>query len=73
MMCLDWERAGIDLYGPESGGTYAELDFMIVPCNMRLTNFGAEDDRISPECKPDLADQIKYLGPMNMLIYYNEE
>lgn len=71
MMCIDWEQEDIDLFGPESGGNYSELDVMIVPCNMRLTNFGGLDDRIASDCVENLDEQRKYLGPMNMLIYFN--
>ena len=42
-----------------------------MPCNIKLTAFGAEDDRIGPECQADLQKQIDYLGNMNMLVYFN--
>ena len=73
MLCLDWEHAEIDLYGTESSGIYSELDVMIMPCNVKLSPFGATDERIAPDCVNDLDEQIKYLGPMNMLVYFNQE
>ena len=54
MLCLDWQEAQIELFGPESGGTYAEIDVMVVPCNLRLIHLGADDDRITDECIADL-------------------
>ena len=54
MLCLDWEKAGIDLYGTESSGIYSELDVMIMPCNVKLSPFGAKDERIDPGCVRDL-------------------
>ena len=73
MLCLDWAEAGIDLFGTESSGTYSEIDIGVLPCNVRLTTLGATDDRISDTCVADLTKQIEYLGPMNILIYYNHE
>lgn len=46
MLCLNWEEAGIDLYGTESSGTYAELDIGVIPCNVRMIPLGDTDDRI---------------------------
>ena len=54
MLCLDWDNAGIDLYGTESSGIFSELDLVIMPCNAMITPYGASDDRISPECVRDL-------------------
>mmetsp|Transcript_33065 Transcript_33065/g.40951 ORF Transcript_33065/g.40951 Transcript_33065/m.40951 type:complete len:129 (-) Transcript_33065:1180-1566(-) len=73
MMCLDWESSGVVFYGTESSGDFSQLDVMITPCNTRLTTLGADDDRISTQCVENLDEQIKHLGPMNMLIYYNNE
>ena len=73
MLCIDWETAGIDFYGLEASGTYAELEVIVMPCNMRGTYLGGQSDNISKECIPDLEQQIKYLGPMNMQVYYNTQ
>ena len=54
MLCLDLDKDGFDFYGPESGGIFSELDIMIMPCNIKLTAFGAESDRIEPECQANL-------------------
>ena len=54
MMCIDWDNAGVDLYGSESSGNFAEMDIAIVPCNVKLTPLGALDDRIGPECDKNL-------------------
>ena len=54
MLCLDWKENQIELFGPEAGGTYAEIDIAVVPCNLRLIPLGADDDRIGDECIADL-------------------
>lgn len=55
MLCLDLE-AGVELYGAESSNTYAELDLVVMPCNVRLVPLGATDDRIGPECEANLSE-----------------
>jgi len=70
---MDWANQKIDLFGSEASGVYAEIDIMVMPCNMPLKFLGAEDDRIGEECVADLEKQIEYLGPMNMLVYFNQE
>ena len=71
-LCLDWKAAAIELYGPESGGTYGELDLALLPCNTRLIPHGARDDRISPQCVANLDKQIEYIGATNLIVYYNQ-
>jgi len=73
MFCIDWETADLSFYGVEASGDYSELDIVILPCNVRLTPMGGFEDRIDPQCKGNLEEQIKYIGPMNMLVYYNSE
>ena len=73
MLCLDWENSGVDFQGSEGSSIWSYLDVVVMPCNVKLTNLGADDDRISPECSGDLQEQIKYLGPMNVLVYFNQE
>ena len=34
---------------------------------------GYEGDSIHPECVADLAKQIEYLGPIDLMLYYSED
>ena len=54
MLCLDWENSGVQFQGSEGSTKWSYLDVVVMPCNVKLTNLGAEDDRISPECSGDL-------------------
>lgn len=54
MLCLDWENSGVEFQGSEGSSIWSYLDVVVMPCNVKLTNLGADDDRISPECSGDL-------------------
>ena len=73
MFCIDWDTADMGFYGLEASGDFSELDIVILPCNVRLSTLGGVEDRIDPECVGSLEEQISYIGPMNMLVYYNTE
>ena len=45
---------------------------MLVPCNYQHTYLGYTGDSVAPECIADLEQQIEYLGPLNILLYYTE-
>lgn len=44
---------------------------MLLPCNMRETLLGGEEDKIPDDCNYDKNELIKYLGPLRMLIWKN--
>ena len=58
LYCLDEDKLDITLFGTQAVKTFGSLQFMAVPCNMRLTQIGGESDRISPDCVADLDKQI---------------
>lgn len=72
-MCVDWDSLNIDLHGTETDADHTHIDLMFLPCNHRLTKLGALDDRIDDECVPILEEQIKYLGELDLILYYNQE
>ena len=45
----------------------------MVPCNYINIEFNktATNDTIAKECIPDLKAQIKYLGPLELVLYTN--
>ena len=51
---------------------HSQLEIVVLPCNHRLTHIGGTDDRIPDDCEENLDEQIKYLGPLNMLVYFNQ-
>lgn len=74
LYCLDEEDFDYLLFGTQEVKTFGSLQFMAVPCNMRLTHIGAKtDDRIDPNCVDDLQKQIEYLGSLNFVVYYNRQ
>ena len=70
LWCFDWSE--IEFFGTERTKSNARLEILFLPCNHRLTHLGGKEDRIDPECVEDLAEQIAYLGPLNMILYYNQ-
>ena len=46
---------------------------MLLPCNYKHQYLGYTEDRVSPKCNWARADQIKYLGPLNVIMYVNDE
>lgn len=46
---------------------------MLVPCNYYHPSFDKTGDSISPNCNPNLTEQINYLGASKFIIYTNEE
>ena len=34
---------------------------------------GYTEDKVSDECRANLQEQIDYLGPIDVLMYYNDE
>ena len=42
---------------------YTKLDILLTPCNYLHTHSNYTGDSVSPECVPDLEEQIKYIGP----------
>ena len=58
------------IYGNEKNDEYQRLEVVLVPCNYQHTKWGFTGDEISPDCNPDMAAQIAYLGPIEFLIYH---
>ena len=45
----------------------------MTPCNYIHQKDGYTKDFVSDECIDNLEAQMKYLGPLNFLIYFNDE
>ena len=72
MFCLDWSK-DLEVYGNELNDEYQRLEIVMVPCNYIHTQFGYEGDSISENCIDNLEKQIEYLGPLDFMIYHNDE
>lgn len=72
MYCLDLDEE-ISLFGNERNDNYASLEIVLVPCNYVHSHLGYEGDSIHPECIADIAKQIEYLGPIDLMLYYSED
>ena len=52
LICLDFdENMKTEIKGAESQGEFAIIDVMIVPCAVKLTNWGGREDRIPENCE----------------------
>lgn len=71
--CIDYTDEIIQIYGEELDPDYQRIDFMLSPCNYILTEYGFTGDTIHEECVRDLEAQKEYLGPINFMIYANNE
>ena len=72
MYCLE-PSADIEIYGHEKNENYQRLEIVMLPCNYVHTHLGYEGDSVHPECDADLEEQIKYLGPLDVMLYYTED
>jgi hypothetical protein len=71
LYCVDdWDD---DMFagGEEEADEYQRLDFVVLPCNYVHEEFGDTGDSISEECIADLAAQIAYMGPIQIILYLN--
>ena len=73
MFCLDWDKEDLLIYGNERKSEYQRIEILMTPCNYLHTELGFEGDSISDECISDLDEQIKYLGPIHVVLYHTEE
>ena len=44
----------MELFGRDGSGDYGAISINLLPCNVRLTYLGLDDDRIDPGCEADL-------------------
>lgn len=72
LICIDWGE-DIELYGEEGNADYQRFEIVLVPCNYLHQELGYKGDSISPECIADMAQQQEYLGPLNVLLFFNDE
>jgi len=69
-MCVDWST--IYLQGRDSGANYRTMDVMLTPCNFKPDiNASDAENRIPEDCNWDKDKLIEYIGPSQMLLYYN--
>ena len=73
LWCINMEEADISIFGNELDRNHTRFEIVVLPCNHRLTQLGGKDDRIPQNCIEDQGEQIKYLGSLNMLAYFNQE
>ena len=74
LLCIDFDAVDIDLRGTFSSGNYAILDIIAMPCSIDLKEaFKFADSKIGSDCQHDLDEIKRYLGPVQMTIYFNQE
>ena len=73
MFCIDWDKEDISIYGNEKNDFYTRIEVVLVPCNYIHTPLGYEEDEVHEDCVADKEEQIKYLGPIDFMIFYTEE
>ena len=71
MMCIDWVKDRVTISNQETDPIYQSLDIKYLPCNMRLTRLGGEEDRIPEDCTFDRDELMEYLGPLKLVVYHN--
>ena len=49
------------------------IEFYLLPCNYLHTYYNYTGDSVSDECIWDLEKQQEYLGPLEVIMYFNEE
>ena len=49
------------------------IEFFLLPCNYVHTYYGYTGDSIHDECVRDLKAQLEYLGPLEVIMYINDE
>ena len=42
LVCLDWKKANISLYGADSDYKHSTIDIIAMPCHVRETQLGGE-------------------------------
>lgn len=73
LLCIDWASAGVELWGTEAAGeNYGTLDVQFLPCGVKETLLGGKEDRIPLSCNYDKQAAMNYIGPMQMVAYFNE-
>ena len=76
LYCIDWQSAGMDLFGSERfDETYQGIDIAVIPCGMSYTlPDGSLYEKDENECAWDKEEFIDYLGDTYLLTYfYNHE
>ena len=73
--CLDWEEENpFVIYGSETDGNYQRVELFLLPCSMVGSDLNqVEREPNSPNCNPNLEDQINYVGQSNLLVLVNKE
>ena len=49
------------------------IEFFLLPCNYVHTYYGYTGDSVAEECIKDLKTQQEYLGPLEVIMYINDE
>ena len=49
------------------------IEFYLLPCNYQHTYYGYTGDSVADECNWDQKKQQEYLGPLEVIMYFNEE
>ena len=44
-----------------------------MPCNYIHSHLGYTEDFVTPECIADLEKQKEYMGPLDVMLYFNDE
>ena len=70
-MCLDWTN--IIFSGEDPAVNIRTVDVMFLPCGQKESGLADDgpEDRIPEDCNFDKEAFLKYLGPLQMIIYKN--
>ena len=58
--------------GTEADANFRVVDIMMVPCGMRETTIGGDEDRVPQDCNYDREALTGYLSSIKMNMYYNQ-
>ena len=70
--CMDFND-DFKIYGRESASDYQRIDLGFVPCNSMATEAGVTGPPMTPECIEDLEQKKAYLGPIDIVLFFNDE
>ena len=73
LYCIDWTSDDMFVFGEDYNPDFQRIEFVLVPCNYVHQKWGYTGDKIDKECVQDHKEQLKYLGPLNFLLYFNDE
>ena len=72
LYCVDSGIGDLNVFG-KSPGDFQFVEILFIPCNVLVDDSYGFKDSVSSECIEDLDAQRAYVGPINILFYFNNE